>query len=329
MKTYAMNPRRRMLLAGAAAALAVPVVRAQAYPSRPIKLILPNSPGSSVDKVSRALAIPLAPILGQPIVVENMAGSGGVIGLQQILRAPRDGYTVGIVSSNYTVLPSLYNLSFDARTDLVPVAVTVTGPFVLVVNPSVPVKNLTEFVALAKSRSADKSLTFGTPGVGSSFHLSGELLRVTADLPLLHVPYRGNNNFTTDLLGGQLDCGFLTPNVALPFLKAGKLRALAITATVRSDLLPQVPTIAESGYPGYSMDGWQAAVVANGTPVEVMQRLNAAINTVLKMPDIARAIADDGHRIIGGTVAQAGDWFEKDFERIGKLVKTIGLKPAG
>ncbi|WP_159592440.1 Bug family tripartite tricarboxylate transporter substrate binding protein [Hydrogenophaga sp. BPS33] len=324
-----MNPRRRMLLAGAAAALAVPVVRAQAYPSRPIKLILPNSPGSSVDKVSRALAIPLAPILGQPIVVENMAGSGGVIGLQQILRAPRDGYTVGIVSSNYTVLPSLYNLSFDARTDLVPVAVTVTGPFVLVVNPSVPVKNLTEFVALAKSRSADKSLTFGTPGVGSSFHLSGELLRVTADLPLLHVPYRGNNNFTTDLLGGQLDCGFLTPNVALPFLKAGKLRALAITATVRSDLLPQVPTIAESGYPGYSMDGWQAAVVANGTPVEVMQRLNAAINTVLKMPDIARAIADDGHRIIGGTVAQAGDWFEKDFERIGKLVKTIGLKPAG
>lgn len=329
MKTYAMNPRRRRLLLGAAAALAVPVVRAQAYPSRPIKLILPNSPGSSVDKVSRALAIPLAPILGQPIVVENMAGSGGVIGLQQILRAPRDGYTVGIVSSNYTVLPSLYNLSFDARTDLVPVAVTVTGPFVLVVNPSVPVKNLAEFVALAKSRSADKSLTFGTPGVGSSFHLSGELLRVTANLPLLHVPYRGNNNFTTDLLGGQLDCGFLTPNVALPFLKAGKLRALAITTTVRSDLLPQVPTVAESGYPGYSMDGWQAVVVANGTSAEVMQRLNAAINTVLKMPDIARTIAEDGHRIIGGTVAQAGDWFEKDFDRIEKLVKTIGLKPPG
>lgn len=327
MKTHAMNPLRRTLLAGAAAALAAPYVRAQAYPNRPIKLILPNSPGSSVDKVSRALAIPLAPVLGQPIVVENMAGSGGVIGLQQILRAPRDGYTVGIVSSNYTVLPSLYNLSFDARTDFVPVAVTVTGPFVLVVNPNVPVNNLAEFVALAKSRPADKTLTFGSPGVGSSFHLSGELLSVTASAPLLHVPYKGNNNFTTDLLGGQLDCGFLTPNVALPFLKAGKLRAIALTTPVRSDLLPQVPTIAESGYAGYRMEGWQAMVVASGTPLDVMQRLNAAINTVLKMPDVARPIAEDGHRIIGGSVAQAADWFAKDFERVAKLAKTIGLKP--
>ncbi|WP_171020266.1 tripartite tricarboxylate transporter substrate binding protein [Hydrogenophaga sp. 2FB] len=327
MKTYTINPLRRMLLVGAAAALAAPVVRAQAYPSRPIKLILPNSPGSSVDKVSRALAVPLSSILGQPVVVENMAGSGGVIGLQQILRAPKDGYTVGIVSSNYTVLPSLYNLSFDPRADFVPVAVTVGGPFVLVVNPSVPARTLAEFVALAKSRSAGKSLTFGSPGVGSSFHLSGELLSVVANASLLHVPYKGNNTFTTDLLGGQLDCGFLTPNVAVPFLKAGKLRALAVTTPTRSDLLPQVPTIAESGFADYSMEGWQAMVVAKGTPDDVMQRLNNAMNTVLKMPDVARAIAEDGHRIVGGSIAQATDWFAKDFDRVGKLAKTIGLKP--
>ncbi|GAA4338376.1 tripartite tricarboxylate transporter substrate binding protein [Pigmentiphaga soli] len=325
--------RRRFLLgaaaaaAGAATGLAAPAAHADEYPSKPIRLILPNSPGSSVDKVSRVLATPLGMALGQPVVVENLPGSGGLIGMQQLLRAPKDGYTIGIVSSNYSVGPYLYDLPYDSLKDITPVSILVSGPFVLLVSPKIPARTLAEFIALAKSRPADATLTFGSPGVGTSFHLSGELLNVTAGTRLLHVPYKMINNYVTDLVGGQLDSGFLTANVAAPLIKAGKLRPLAVTTPTRSRLLPDVPTIAESGYPDFNVDGWQGLIVAAGTPRAIAEKLNAEMNRALRMPDVVKVIEDDGHRIVGGSLADAADWFARDFDRIGKLAKAIGLKP--
>lgn len=319
---------RRTLLAGAASALAAPLVHAEAdYPNKPIRLLLPASPGSSLDTTARQIAIPLASSLGQPVVVENVAGASGVIGVQQMLRAPKDGYTIGMVVNNFTISAYTYKLPYDPRKDVVPIAVMAMGPMVLVVNPKLPVKNLAEFFKLAKSRNANTTLSYGSPGVGTLAHLCAALMEMSAGTSLLHVPYKGQDGFTNDLIGGQLDAGFLAVQIAAPLIRNGSLRALAVTTSQRAGGLPEVPTMSEAGLPSYELAGWVGAIAAAGTPPAIIRRLNTEIVRTLRTPDVAKALERQSMQTVGGTPEEAARWFTRDFEVIGKLAGPVGLKP--
>lgn len=322
--------RRRTVLAGAAALLAAPaLLRAQqAYPSRPIRLIAPSTPGSGVDLAARALSIPLSASLGQPIVVENVGGQGGVIGTNQIVRAPKDGYTVGVVSSNYSISPYAYKLSYDPLKDVVPVAIISTSPNVLLVSPKLPVKTLAELLALAKSRGRDASLSFGSAGVGSAPHLNAALLMMMGGVEMLHVPYKGVT-YTTDLIAGQIDVAFLPLTAAMSLVRSGSLRALAVTTTYRASALPDVPTIAEAGLPGYEGAGWNAAIVAAGTPGPIIERLNTEILSALRTPELIKFAEIQGARLVGGTLEESRRWFAREIAANGKIAQRIGLKPEG
>ncbi len=329
MASYSSLPlRRRTLLAGTASLLAAPLLHAQpAYPSKPIRMVLPNAPGSAVDVMSRLIAAPLAAGLGQPVVIENVAGSGGVIGVSQIVRAPKDGYTMGMVANNFAISAFLYRLPYDPVKDVVPVAITSSSAMVLLVNPKFPAKTLPEFLALAKSRSGKESINYGSAGVGTVSHLAGALMELSSGTEFLHVPYKGQNTFTTDLLGGQIEAGFFSTSLAVPLVKNGSLRALAVTTPRRASSLPDVPTMAEAALPGYDLGGSQAAIVAAGTPPAIVQRLNAEIVRALRTPEVMKFAEDNGSQIVGSSVEEAQRWFARDFEVYGKLAQRIGLKP--
>ncbi|MGK6309768.1 Bug family tripartite tricarboxylate transporter substrate binding protein [Variovorax sp. DT-64] len=325
--SFSRRRRQISFLIGAASALRAPALSAQSYPSKPIRMVLPNAPGSSVDAMSRQIAQLLAVAVGQPVVVENQPGSGGVIGVQQILRAPRDGYTIGVVANNFNISPYLYKLPYDPVKDIVPVTITTTGPMVLLVNPKVPARSLREFIAMARSRPANATVSYGSAGLGTLGHLAGALMETMAEVNMLHVPYKGQNTFTTDLLGGQLEAGFIAPVVALPLIKRGSLRPLAVSTASRSELLPDVPTIAEAGLPGYDIGGSQAVIVAAGTPAQIVDRLNAEIVRVLRSREMSKFVEEQGSQIVANTAADAQSWFARDFEVYGKLARRIGLKP--
>ncbi|GAA5231624.1 tripartite tricarboxylate transporter substrate binding protein [Verticiella sediminum] len=324
--------RRRMLLAAGACLISpVPALHARQepdYPSRPIVLVVPNTPGSSVDTMSRRISAPMSASLGQPIVIENNAGSGGVIGVQQILRAPRDGHTIGVVSNNFSISPYLYKLPYDPVRDIVPISILSSGPLVLTVNPGLPVDTLQELLALARSRTGKTSLTFGSAGLGSVPHLAGALLTTLSGVELLHVPYKGMSTYITDLMSGQIDIGFMPTAAAVPLVRRGSLRPIAVTAARRAASFPDLPTIAEAGLPGYELDGSLAAIAAAGTPPAVMQRLNTAIVDAMHSPEVTQYANEQGTDIVGSTMEQAQRWFARDFEVYGKLAQRIGLNPA-
>ncbi|MGK6309770.1 Bug family tripartite tricarboxylate transporter substrate binding protein [Variovorax sp. DT-64] len=325
----AFSHRRRMLMAaGAGLMVPAPALHAQeGYPSKPIRLILPNTPGSSVDTMSRQIAVPMSASLGQPIVVENYAGSGGVIGVQQILRAPRDGYVMGVVSNNFSISAYLYKLPYDPVKDIVPISILSSGPLVLTVNPSLPAGTLQELMSIAKSRTNKTSLTYGSAGLGSVPHLAGALLMSLSGVDLLHVPYKGMNTYITDLIGGQIDIGFMPTAVAVPMVRRASLRAIAVTSSRRATSFPDLPTIAEAGLPGYELDGWLAAVAAAGTPPAIIRRLNRAIVHAMQSPEVMRYANEQGTEIVGSTQEEAQRWFARDFEVYGRLAQRIGLKP--
>lgn len=329
MNLQEFRPRRRtVLLSALGAALCAPRAWAQAYPSRPIRLIVPNAPASSVDTFARQITPAMVASLGQAIVIDNITGSGGLIGINQLLRSPRDGYTIGMVASNFAIAPSLYKLPYDSLKDITPVSILVTGPMVLVIHPSIRADNVREFVALAKQRSADKSMTYGSAGIGTTAHLAGELMAVKSGADFLHVPYKGNNTFTTDLISGQLDAGFLATGVAAPYIRAGKLKALGVSTAMRASMLPQVPTLAEAGLNGFDLGGWQALIATAGTPPEVINRLNAEVVRVLGLAEVRRYIDEAGSQVVASSVPDARKWFEREFDNYAKLADAIGLKPA-
>jgi tripartite-type tricarboxylate transporter receptor subunit TctC len=321
------SPARRQLLCGAAALCCVPTLRAQAYPSRVLRLVLPNAAGSAVDTLARLLAPPMAANLGQAIVIENVAGSGGLLGMQQLLRSPRDGYTFGLVASNFAIAPNLYKLPYDSERDIEPVCVAVNGPMVLAVNASVPATNLKELIALARSRPPDRSLTYASAGVGTLGHLVAELLAMSAGVRLLHVPYKGQNGATTDLVSGVVDAGFAVPSVYAPFFASGKLRPIGLSTRERLPILPGVAPLAESGLPDFNLGGWQMFIAAHGTPKAAIERLNAAARAAMRTPEVQKEAAEGGHQIVGSTVGEARAWARRELEQFAKLSQKIGIRP--
>jgi tripartite-type tricarboxylate transporter receptor subunit TctC len=293
--------------------------------SNTIRLIVPNAPGSGVDSTARAMSDQLAKALGKTVVVENLPGAGGIKGTQEIVRAPKDGFTIGMVSSNHVINPSIYkDLTYDAIKDVTPISILGTVQMVLITYPELPAANLKELIALAKSKPG--KLTFGSAGNGSVLHLAGELFCSEADVKLTHVPYKGGSQLVADLLGGHVDMAFLAISTAVQQVKAGKLRAIGISTPKRSSAMPDVASLAESGLPNYSFDTWIAMIGPAQLPQPVVQRLNAAAKEALGTKDVMDAFAVQGTEIVGSTPEEAARVFEADLAKSARLVKQSGAK---
>jgi tripartite-type tricarboxylate transporter receptor subunit TctC len=310
-----------------AIALLVPLLAfGQSYPSKPIRLICPFPPGGAVDIASRATAAELTKILGQPVAVDNKPGAGGNLGGAEAARSAPDGYTLFMSTSGIQAInPALYaKMPFDPNKDLAPVAPLVSLSNVLVVHPSVPAKSVKDVIALAKKEPG--KWTYASSGNGTSIHMSGAMFTQMTGTDLLHIPYKGSAPAVTDLLAGQTNMMFDNIPSSLPHIKAGKLRALATTGARRDPALPDVPTVAESGVPGYESGVWFGLMVPAATPREVISRLNAASVQAAKAPDFIKRMTDLGYNIIPGTPEDMAKMLQVEVARWTPIVKASGAK---
>ena len=320
-------PRRQFLrlTAGAAALPAVSrIASAQAYPSRPVRIIVPTAPGGAPDIVARLIGPWLTERLGQQFVVENRPGSGTNIGTEAVVRASPDGYTLLMVASPNAINATLYDkLNFVFLRDIAAVAGIISLPFVMVVNPSVPARTVPEFIAHAKANPG--KISFGSPGIGTPGHVSGELFKIMTGVEMIHVPYRGGGAVVSDLLGGQVQVLFGTTSLTVEQVRAGKLRALAVTGATRWEGLPDIPTVGDfvSGYEASSLFGLGAP---KQTPAAIIDTLNREINSALDDPKLKTRLVDLGGTLLAGSPAEFGKLLADDTEKWGKVVKFIGIK---
>ncbi|MDQ0138861.1 tripartite tricarboxylate transporter substrate binding protein [Cupriavidus necator] len=324
MQTSLIRHARKALAALATLAwLGGHAIPARAEDARPVRLIVPTQPGSQADAVARALSQPLGKQLGQSVVVENIAGAGGVPGTQQIVRAPKDGSTLGLISSNHVINPFIYkSLPYDALKDITPITVIGTLPLVLVVNPAVGAHNPKELIALLQAKPGE--LNYGSSGNGTVLHLAGQLFASEAKVDIRHVPYKGAGNYTTDLIGGQVQIGFLTVQAVLPLLKAGKLRAIAVSTAQRVPALPEVPTLAESGLPRYSFDAWLAIVGPAGMPKAAVQDLQSKIQATLQEREVQEHLAAQGLVVTATGADAAVPFFKRELDKHARIVRQAG-----
>ena len=327
-----MTNYRRALIHGIAAALAlgaapgIAQTPASNWPNKPIRYIVPFAPGGTTDILARTIGERLGAALGQPIVVENKPGQGGSIGAAELARAAPDGYTIGGGTiSSHAINATLYDkLSYDPLTSFAPITMYATQPNVLLVHPSVPAKNLKEFIALLKAN--PNKYSFGSAGNGTSQHISGELFKVMAGVSMQHIPYRGSGQMMPELLAGTVPVAFDNIATAVQHVNAGKLRALGVTSATRSIVSPDVPTMAEAGLAGYDISSWQAVFAPAGTPAPIVERLYTEIARILKTPDIQKRLSDLGLNISEMTPAQLSALIKSDVPRLGKIVKETGAR---
>ena len=290
-----------------------------------IRLVVPHAAGSGADGHARLLSEPLAKVLGKPVVVENIPGAGAIKGVHEVVRAPKDGYTIGLTTSNIVIIPSLYkDMPFDVLKDVTPISIIAADSFVLVVNPAVPAKSVKELIALAKSQPG--KLNYASPGSGTVPHLVAELFCSEADAKITHVPYKGGSQIITDVIGGHVEMTFLTVGQSAELVKAGKLRALGVSSLKRSAALPDVPTIAEAGLPNYSYIGWVTVIGPTNLPQDIVKKLNSAVLEVLKLKEVQEAFAAKGTDILGTTPEEAAKIFQTDLAKNAKLVQQSGAK---
>ena len=312
--------------AGAALALAVTLAHAQTYPTKTIKLICPFPPAGAVDIASRAIANELSKTLGQTVTVDNRPGAGGNIGGTEAARAAPDGYTIFMSTSGINAInPALYSkMAFDPNKDLVPIAPLVSLSNVLVLHPSVKANSVAEVIAMAKAQPG--KINYASSGSGTSIHMSAEMFQYLTKVSMTHIPYKGSGPAVTDLLGGQVMMMFDNIPSALPHIKAGKLRALATTGAKRDPALPELPTIAESGVPGYESGVWFGLMAPVGMPRDVIARLNDAANKGLKAPDFVKRMTELGYVMMGGTPELMTDLLKVEVARWTPIVKSSGAK---
>ena len=314
-------------LAATAAQAAMSAARDAAYPSRPIRLVVPFPPGGTPDVQSRMVAEKLAPRLGQAIVVDNRGGAGGVLGMEIVARAPADGYTiVNATVGSWAVTPHLYKLPYDVLKDFTPVILVATTPGVLVVHPNLAVKSVKELIAVAREKPGQ--LNYASGGTGGYSHISAELFNYMTKVKITGVPYKGAAPAMNAVLGGHVEVMFNTAITTVPHVKAGRLRALAVTTLKRVAGMPDLPTVAESDVPGYENSSWTGVGVPAGTPHAIVQRLNSELSAVLQVPDIQERHTAAGSILIGGTPEQFRDYLRAEYAKFGKLVKAAGIKDA-
>ena len=320
-------PRRDFLQLAAGAAALSPVsriARAQSYPSRPVRIIVPFAAGGSTDITARLIGQWLSERLGQQFITENRPGAGSNIGTEVVVNAPPDGYTLLLVGASSAINVTLYEkLNFSFLRDITPIAGIISIPFIMAVGPSFPATTVSEFVAYSKDNPGKINMASG--GNGTAGHLSGELFKMMAGVNIVHVPYRGEALALTDLLGGQVQAMFATMPASIEYIKAGKLRSLAVTSAARVDLLPNVPTVGDF-LPGYESSGWQGVGAPKNTATEIVSKLNNEINAGLADPKLKARLAGLGGTAIAGSPAEFGKLIADEAEKWGKVIRAANIK---
>ncbi len=316
------------LILSLALALCIPAqVLAQAWPAKPVRLIVPFPPGGSTDLVARIVAQKVSERLGQSLVVENRGGAGGTVGTEAAAKAPKDGYTLTVAStSTHVVAPSVYlKLGYDPVKDFAPVSLIAVSPYLLVVNPSLEAKSLKDLIALAKARPG--RLNYASAGTGSTTHLSMEMLKNAAGVYIVHIPYNGNGPAGSAVVAGQVEVLFGSLPAVLPFVRSGRVRALAVGTPVRSPSLPEVPTVAESGFPGFDASLWLAIMAPTGTPGAVVERLNTELRAVIGNPETADMLSKAGAEPLLSSPAELAALVRDGVAKYAKIVKQAGVTP--
>ncbi len=325
-------PARRSLLATAACGLAAAcgmlgaspaLAQSAPYPSQPIRIIVAAGVGTVGDILARLLSTHMGKALGQSMVVENIPAAGGIVGTQQLVRAPKDGYTLAVLSNNHVINPSIYkNIPFDSIKDIGPIGNIGSTPLVLVTSSAFPAKDLRELLALAKAKPG--TYTYGSAGNGTVLHLAGVLLTSEGNVDIQHVPYKASGQMTTDAIAGQIDMVFLGVASAQPMIASGKLKPIGVTTQTRSPVLPNVPTLAEAGLPKYNFDGWLALAGPAGLPRPIVDRLNTELNAALALKEVRETMAGLGVAIRPSTPEAATRFFQTELDKHSELAKRAG-----
>jgi tripartite-type tricarboxylate transporter receptor subunit TctC len=307
------------------ASLAAGASPAQDYPSRPVRIVVPFSPGGSTDTLARIVGQKLTERSGQPVIVENRAGAGGHIGAEQVARSAPDGYTLLLGGVPHAISASLYSkLAYDLARDLTAIAEVASFPSAIVLHPSLPAHSVKELIALARARPGQ--LSFGSAGIGSPNHLALELFQTMAGVGMVHVPYKGSGQLVGDLLAGQVQLASMGLPVAVPHVQSGKLRAIAVTGAARSPLLPEVPTVSEAGLPGFEVTSWYGVFGPAGLPADVVVKLNSEIGSAVTSPDVKERLAELGAEPSVKSPDQFGRYVREEIKKWAKVVKDSGAK---
>ena len=315
--------RALVVCASAAAMLATAPLLAQQYPSKPTRLVIPFAAGGPNDVVARIMGPKLAEALRHPVVIDNRAGAGGNIGTEIVAKAPADGYTIALVGMHFVVNPSLYEtIGYSAIKDFTPITNAAVSPVIIVAHPSLPAKDTRELAQLAKKT----SLSYGSPGTGTAGHLAGALFDIVAGVQMRQIPYKGAGPAINDLLGGHVQLAFMAFPPALPHVKTGRLRAIAVTTLRRAAALPETPTVAESGYPGFSVDNMYGFIAPSGTPPAVVEKLNQEIVRIVRSPEVNERLTAQGFDPLGNTSAEFATYLRTEVDKWAKVIKQSGLR---
>lgn len=313
----------------ALAALVVPPAaqaQAQGYPNKAIKIVVPFAVGGIADTFARVIGQKLADLWGQPVVVENRTGAGGNIGADLVAKAAPDGYTLLLsnIGTHAVNVHLMKSMPFDPVKDFVPIAHVLDAEGLLVVHPDVKAKNVGEVIALAKAQPG--KLTYASGGTGTTSHLAGEMFKSAAKVDIVHVPYKGNSPAITDLVGGQTTMAFATMPTVMPMVKAGRLRAIAVIGTSRAVALPDVPTVAESGLPGFAVSNWIGLFAPAGTPMEIVKRVNAEVQKIMQSPEVMKRLETEGAKFVPMTAEQFAEFQKAELAKWGKSIREAGIK---
>ena len=299
---------------------------AQTYPTKPVRIVNPFTPGGGVDAVARPIAQQLNEAWGQPVIIDNRPGAGTTVGTELVARATPDGYTLLLTNGSIGTIPGLYKkLSFDPLKDLAPIVLPITAPYVLAVHPSVKATTTQELIALAKA--SPGKMTYGSVGQGSLAHLTMELFKSQAKFDMLHVPYKGGAPSLAALMGGEIHAIFSAISSVIPLARSGKMRSLAVSSVKRVELAPELPSIAEAGFPGFEAVSWYPIFAPAGTPRAIIQKVNADVNRILQKPDNRERFLKLGMIPYGGTPEALGDYFRADVKRWTRVIADLGVKP--
>ncbi len=316
---------KRLLIIIAGILLCAGRTMAQDYPAKPIRFIIPLAPGGGGDILARSIAQKLNEKWGQPVIVDNRPGGGGVIGTEVVAKAPADGYTILMIATNHTVNPSLIpKLPYDAIADFAPVTQLTASPNILVLHPSLPATSLKELIALARQRPGQ--LNYSSAGNGTAGHLAAELMKMMAKIDVVHVPYKAAPQALSDLVSGQIQLQFSNLMTALPHVKNGRLRGIAVTTIQRSPAIPELPTMDQAGLRGYRVDQTYGVVAPGRTPAPIIARLNGEIVNILKSPDIGQRMSAEGAMLVGNTPQEYLEYLKAELQKWTRVVKEVGIR---